>query len=638
MHRQALRSISPCIEGLRPVLHGVSSALALANSLIRKHTYHFTFRHSKVEIHFWFLFQRKEILLLWKVAKLGESYPGGYYSLLDPTLEFVHQETYKIVRLPLLLMTSHTHRARMTGKKGYYRVRGLRLPKIPFSVHIGLKKGGYEVRLKFGLQDVEGLNRYTPAYSENTTEFEISLGFITLKKDMLESENHPINELHYEVVDHKKIQKQALPPVVSGAEGAMVPWRYLAPNMIADHSFPTIVSLPKSTIRNPKSDDLNPEHYFEKHLIIPAQKINQLGYKAFYPACANNKKALQNGAFGATGGERFLQGQRIFGEYCGSLALAYRLTGKPEYYHASHIAYEILERNIWKTQWGWAWGIETFREGENLLELGLCAQGVYEFYKITGDKRLLHRVHKVLDSWPYNKKHHIPFIEVHRDGKEIHPSYPFNMVAVGCAAMWFIAMAVKDKALQQKVKDTLHHFLLPMMEEDGHWRYAFHYEEEEKRPEPAGYHYDMFTKRNLARLLEFPEWRDDSKFMEAMIKGAEFNLTACAVEKGNMLIWSDQYTEQKGPQFSINHAGLMVALLALMVKYVDKKYLKPLEQTVRFLYHERDRKDLPHSVDWKSGWIHSHTLVPLFNVREYGFRVVGESVKRLQVELEAEAG
>lgn len=588
MNRQALRSIS--------------SALSHADALIKKHTHHFAFQHPSIELDFWFLSQRKGILLLWKVAKLGEPYPGGSFSLLDPTIECVHQGTNDTIAVPLLVKTSHSHRSRMTGRKGYYRVRGLRLPRIPLTAHFGLKRGEYKIRLRFGLQDVKGLMCYTPAYDANTTEFEVSLGSIAVKNDLLQSDDQPINELHYAVVDHKKIGRQPLPKLHIDAR------------------------LP-CNVRRMATDDLNPEHYFKKHLLVPARKINQLGYRAFYPTSGESSNNLWSGG-------RSLQGQRILGEYCGSLALAYRLTGKPEYYYASRIAYEILERNIWRTRWGWAWGIETFREGENLLELGLCAQGVYEFYKITGDKRLLHSVHRILDSWPYNGKHHIPFVEVHQDGKEIHPSYPFNMIAVGCAAIWLISKALNNKRLQRIVKETVHHFLLPMMEPDGHWQYAFHYEEKEKRPEPAGHHYDMLTKRNLARLLEFPEWREDSAFMDAMIRGVEFSLGTCSVEFADEFVWSSHYTDRKGPHFSINHAGLMVSVLALMAKYADRKYMQPLEQTLRYLYEERDRDDLPHGLDWQSGWMHSHVLVPLLNVRESGFCVVGESAHRLQVELQ----
>jgi hypothetical protein len=370
---------------------------------------------------------------------------------------------------------------------------------------------------------------------------------------------------------------------------------------------------------------LNPEHYFEEHLLGIAKNIIQGGYKAFFPPCKPENVVDESKGV-------IIQGERIFGEFCGSLALAFRLTGKAEYYFASRIAYEMVESNVWKTKWGTALGIETLREGDNLLELGLCVLGIHEFYKVNCESRILTKSFRMIQRWPYHRKYHIPYIEVHQDGKEIHPSFPFNMIAVGCAAMWSAAKALGDRTLQRRVKDTLHYFLLPMMEADGHWDYAYHYEEKKKRPEPAGYHYDLFTKMNLSRLLEDHEWQDDDVFLEAITRGIDFSLRNCTVEKENMLIWSDQYTEERGPHFAINHAGLIVSLLALMAKYADKKYLKPLEQTIRFIYRERDRGDLPQSSDWKSGWLHSHVLTPLLKVRDYGFFMTGDTPGDLKVE------
>ncbi|HKZ43327.1 MAG TPA: hypothetical protein VJ044_20380, partial [Candidatus Hodarchaeales archaeon] len=403
------------------------------------------------------------------------------------------------------------------------------MPYLPLTSHFGLVKGEYQVRFKCGLQLVEGLRRYTPDYCERAAELDEILGHISVPKDFVTVEKRPINEFHY-IVTRQTPGKQK---------------RVSSTSRVASNS-------------------ANPEYYFEEHLLEPARRINRDRDKAFHPIRVHGHDSSQVGT-------PFVQNQRSFGGYCGSLALAYRLTGKAEYYHASRYAYELLEKNIWKTKWGWGIGLETFREGENLLEFGICAQNMFEFFKITEERKLLQKVHRVLRSWPYDKKNHLPFVEVDRDGKEIHPSYPFNMVAVGCAAMWLVGEVFEDELLRSRVKETVHSFLLPMMEKDGHWQYAFHYEEKKKYPEPRGYHYDLFTKMNLSRLMEYEEWRRDHSFMNAMVKGIEFSLMICAKEKSGLLEWSGLYTSGRGPHFAINHAGLMVGYLALLAKYVDKK-------------------------------------------------------------------
>lgn len=570
-------------------MRSVQSAVRRVRKLVMGCDYGFTLACPLLKVKFWLFFQSREIVVVWRVVRLGSAYPGGNYSLLSPEIEFLGRGSGRPVRVSLLPMTSHTHRPRMTGRRAFVRVRGWHMPRIPLTLHFGLPKGEYEVRFKCGLQRVDNLKRYAPDYRGKTEELDQPLGHITVPHDFPEVEERPTNELHYVV------------PRLPGK------------------------------LRRPRTEDLktaghllNPEHYFEEHLIEPARRIIREGHRAFFPSRTVEMSSETSSA-------PFVQNQRVIGGYCGSLALAYRLTGKVEYYRAARYAFELLHENIWRTKWGWAIGLETFREGENLLEFGICAQNAYEFYKITGQRKPLTPFHRVLRSWPYHKKEHLPFIEVDRGGKEVHPSYPFNMVAVGCAAMYLIGKVMDDESLQKRVWETVHCFLLPMMEEDGHWQYAFHCEEGRKHPEPKGYHYDMFTKMNLARLLEYDEWREDEGFMEAMMNGINFTLRTCVKEESRLLRWSDLYTSGRAPQFAINHAGMMVGYLGLLAKHVDTKYLQPLEKSIRFLYSERERKFLSSSVNWKSDWMHYHVLSSLLRLREYRWRMEGKSVDALTV-------
>jgi hypothetical protein len=569
----------------------VESASRRVGKLVTGCDYEFTLQRPRLKARFWLFFQGGEAVVLWRVVGLGSAYPGGNYSLLSPSLEFRRQGSGDHLGLSLLPITSHAHRPRMTGKSAFFRVRGWHMPQILLSLHFGLAKGDYEVRFRCGLQRIANLDRYSPAYNGETEEIDGLLGHISVAHDLLQAKRCPINELGYVV---PKLLGKIKQPPAAGSKAARLP--------------------------------LNPEHYFEQHLIGPARRINWESYRGFFPYRPDDVSSTESS-------EPFVQNQRVIGGYCGSLALAYRLTGKAEYHRAARYAFDLLQKNIWRTRWGWGIGLETFREGENLLEFGICAQNACEFYKISRQRKSLSAFQRVLHSWPYHEEEHLPFIEVDKDGKEVHPSYPFNMVAVGCAAMYLIGKVMDDELLKRRVWETVHYFLLPMMEEDGYWQYAFHYEGGKKHPEPRGYHYDMFTKMNLARLLEYDEWREDEGFMEAMLKAINFTLRTCASEQLKLLQWSDLYTSGRGPQFAIGHAGMMVGYLALLAKHVDTKYLQPLEKTMRFLYSKRDRVRLPPSVDWRSDWIHYHVLSPLLLVREYGWSVEGKSVDTLTVRM-----
>jgi hypothetical protein len=569
----------------------VSSAARRARELVANCDYEFTLARPRLKVRFWLFLQGREAVVIWRVLRLGASYPGGSCSLLSPEIEFLSDGASSRINLPLLPITSHAHRPRMTGKKAFFRVRGWHMPRIPLTLHFGLPMGKYEVRFRCGVQVVADLDRYAPAYSREIEEIDQLLGHIVVSHDLLDVEGQPINEL-----------------------------QYVAPRVFAR------VNRFRAEESETRGRSLNPEHFFQEQLIEPARRINLESYRGFFPSFRHDQNRNKPAA-------PFVQNQRVIGGYCGSLALAYRLTGKAAYRRAARYAFDLLQKNIWRTKWGWGIGLETFREGENLLEFGICAQNAYEFYKVTTRKISLTAFHRVLRSWPYHKMEHLPFIEVDRNGKEIHPSYPFNMVAVGCAAMYLVGKVFDDEVLQRRVWETVHCFLLPMMEDDGHWEYAYHYEERRKYPEPNGYHYDMFTKMNLARLLEYDEWREDEGFMEAMLNGINFTLRTCAKDESRLLRWSDLYTSGGGPQFAINHAGMMAGYLGLLAKHVDMKYMRPLERTIRFLYSERDRRDLPPSVDWRSDWMHYHVLSPLLKVREYGWNVEGKRVDTLTVRI-----
>jgi hypothetical protein len=378
---------------------------------------------------------------------------------------------------------------------------------------------------------------------------------------------------------------------------------------------------PALVLEPPAGGSLYPQCYFGKQVKSGIAFMRENNFCRYGTHCT--EAPFPSGNYGT--------GLRPFVMWGQSFTMHYALTGDPDSgagaSYATRMSLAYAER-------------DPQPYGQHVLTFGMSTMQLLRYARAVGDNAVLELPAKIWREWPYDPDRHNLATQPDSQGGDMTPNDTYNMKMVGATACWLLGKHLGDEFLMERGRDSVLNFILPGFLPEGYWFY---------RPgSPEGYvvdgvmqqnHYDGFVKAMLARLLVHPEWRAEPVALDVLQRGMDFVLKHLTLEHdgGRTMTWELyrglEFGTNEAHSRHIGHAGMYAEAMMVLSRYVDSKYLRPLEQSMQYVYDSRDSEDLKDY--WDNSWLYG-MYVGLFSLAQSGVHFEGEP-RELRLRLDEEA-
>lgn len=527
-------------------------AARAADQLKRKAT-HMTLRDAGLVFKMWFVETDNDVMLLWQPTDLGGPYPGGTVAIDNPRVT-LRGEDGTIVDLDLLPDNFGGTPKRVSGVEAYRRVRGMQMARLPWTCHFAAKAGRYQVTASCLIADLS---------SGKKVSVSREVGQLTVTQDCLKCRPAPINELAITEPDRKMIE-----------------------------------SAPVFNVAGETLNENHPAKVFASALDNACRDIDEWGSCPWGTESRPERRLAPS---------RWNAHERSMGFYLTPLSYAFRATGRADYYRHALYCQQKITGNIWPAPWGgYCCSYFFMHEVDSLLHAGIQAQGILDFYQVTGDRTVLEPTYRQFKRWPRDQKNNVLANEINPIGQETHPGLVYNQVTFGLRTIWQLGRIFDDPSMMDYAKTGFAKLLLPDMHPDGYWVYG--------RGGKLSTHYDLLQKSLLGDILWDPQWRKQPGVLDCALRGARFCVANVTKPGEGELIWDQDYGSEKTIAMALGKAGMASSMLAPLVAAGHDEFRKPLVETMRFIYNRR--KDSSIGDFWRSSWMMYSVLGPLFRVAQ----------------------